>query len=179
MKTIEELENEYNQYQVGNNEVDNYEDFYDSTNMTIESIIDNLSDTFTQTQENNKWKKISTFRNLLPIVSVKEDVSFYDYDNRILLEASDLLVHALEYCERIREVANNDNYLELNKLFNFLLDNYEDNINYLNDVRNNMTAEYVSEEFINSEFSRNLLEIHVFADKHISSYEPKKQYIRR
>ena len=120
MKTIEELENEYNQYQVGNNEVDNYEDFYDSTNMTIESIIDNLSDTFTQTQENNKWKKISTFRNLLPIVSVKEDVSFYDYDNRILLEASDLLVHALEYCERIREVANNDNYLELNKLFNFL-----------------------------------------------------------
>ena len=81
MKTLKELEKEYNQYQIGENVIDNFEEFYAYLNDVINNVSKNWEDAFNQITENNRWQRISKIRNLLPFLFIQEDTTFYDYDN--------------------------------------------------------------------------------------------------
>ena len=176
MKTIEKLEEEYNNYEVGENSIDDYEEFYAYLGRVIDNVERHWEDAFKQISENNHWKKIGEIRNLFPIFFVKEDTVFYEFDNAILTEASDLLVHNLEYYERIRNVATRSNFLELNKLLNFLLDRYEESMNYLNFKRDKLSADFKGTDIVEPEYDYNFELVDKFANKHISSFEPEKKY---
>ena len=178
MKTFEEIEEQYSNYQVGENAIDDYEDFYAYISRVIDTISKHWEDTFNQISENNRWKKIGDIRNLFPFLFVQEDTTFYDYDNTILVEASDLLVHNLEYYERIRELATRENFIELNKLLNFLLDNYEESINYLNFKRDKLNAEFKGADLVEPDYDYKFKLVDRFANEHISSFEDKKQLLK-
>ena len=178
MKTIEELEKEYNQYQIGENAIEDYEEFYAYLTKVINSISQNWEDAFNQISENNRWQKISKVRNLFPFLFVQEDTTFYDYDNSLLIEASDLFVHNLEYCERISYIASRDNFVELNKLLNFLLDHYEESINYLNFKRDALNAQYKGTSIVEPEYEYSFKLVDKFANEKISSFENHKQLVK-
>ena len=178
MKKIKELENEYNQYQIGENAIEDYEEFYAYLNSVINNMSRNWEDAFNQISENNKWQKISKIRNLFPFLFVQEDTTFYDYDNNILIEASDVFVHNLEYFERMNEIASRDNFIELNKLLNFLLDHYEESINYLNVKRDKLNAQYKGTSIVEPEYDYNFELVDKFANKKISSFESGKRLVK-
>ena len=179
MKTVVSLEEDYASYDVGDNRVADYEDFYNYMGRLIDDIQGNWEDVVKQMTENIRWRKISTIRNLFPIVFVKEDTDFYDYDNELLTDASELIVNNLGYYERIRNVSNEDNFQELCKLTNFLLDNYEDNINYLNYRRDELIAVTRGEKPKDLDYQYNFHPVDQFAEKHISAFEDKKQLIKK
>lgn len=179
MKTVADLDKDYQEYEVGENHIDDYEDFYNYMGKVIDDIQGNWADVVKQMTENIRWRKISTIRNLFPIVFVKEDTSFYDYDNEILADASELIVNNLGYYERIRNVSNNDNFQELCKLTNFLLDRYEDNINCLNYKRDEIIAMIKGEKAKELDYQYNFQSVDLFAEKHISAFEDKKQLIKK
>ena len=178
MKTIEKLEEEYRNYQVGENHIDDYEEFYAYLSRVIDTVEKNWEDAFKQITENNRWKKIGDIRNLFPVFFVKEDTTFYEFDNAILTEASDLLVHNLEYYERIRNASNRDNFTKLNKLLNFLIDNYEESMNYLNFKRDKLNAEFKGTDIVEPDYDYNFKLVDRFANKHISSFERNKKLVR-
>lgn len=179
MKTVDGLEKDYEEYEIGKNLIDNYSDFEDYMSLVISDTEGIVEDTFKQILENNRWKKISKIRNLFPVVFVKEDIDFYDYDNGILLDASDLLLNNLEYYQRIRDISNESNFLELSKLTNFLIDMYEENIKYLNQRREKLNASYRGIEVESKDFDYNSYVVNEFANKHISSFEKQKQYVKK
>lgn len=178
MKTLKELEKEYNQYQIGENVIDNFEEFYAYLNDVINNVSKNWEDAFNQITENNRWQRISKIRNLLPFLFIQEDTTFYDYDNSILVEASDVFVHNLEYFERMNNIVSRDNFVELNKLLNFLLDYYEENINYLNFKREKLNAQYKGTSIVEPEYDYNFELIDKFANKKLSSFEHSKQLVK-
>lgn len=179
MKTVASLEEDYKKYEIGDNSIEDYTDFYNYLGRVVDDIQKNWEDVFKQITENNRWRKISTIRNLLPIIFVKEDVNFYDFDNEILTEASDLLVHNLEYYERIKHASDENNFPELCKLTNFLLDHYEENVSYLNYRRDKLMSLFKGEEPVELDYQYSFNAIDEFAEKQISNFESKKQLIKK
>ena len=172
MKTAEDLEKQYQDFQMSENRITSYEDFNSYIHRVIEDVEKACDTTMRQIEESRNWKKPGRLKSLLPKGFVKEASEFYDYDVSILLGVSELLINNLEYLVKIRNAANKDNFQELNKLTNFLLVNYQSNISYLNAQKD----VYIGSTLFDLEHENNMAIVEEFAEKHLAPYEVKEEH---
>ena len=176
MKTIEDLEKQYEEFQIGEKSVTSFDGFNFYIHRVINDVENACDTTITQMEASRKWKKPSKLKSLLPKGFVKEAAEFYDFDNSILLGVSELLINNLEYFIKIRDAASEENFKELNKLTNFLLVTYQNDISYLNAQKES----YIGNTLFDLEHENNMKVVDQFAKKHLAPYEVKaKQLIKK
>lgn len=179
MKTSEglkSLKEEYIKYNVGENKVDSLNDFMGYLSKVVFDIDKYLEKAFSQMQENAKWRNRAKIKNFLPMFFAKEDTAAYDYDDMLLMEMSNLAIYNLEYFHMMNDLANEENYQELNKLTNFILDYFEKNSEYLELKRKTIDGIIEIDE---DKHQYNLELINDFVNDKLSSFEKQKQYLKK
>ncbi len=178
MKTsdgLQSLREEYNKYDVGENVIDNYEEFDFYLYRVIRGVDRQLEKAFNQIQENEKWKRRAKIKNKLPFLFPKENLEEFDYDNMLLIEISNLAIYNLDFFHTIRDLSNEDNCQELNRLTNFLLDWFEKHYEYLELKRKTVDGNIEIDE---NKYDYDLELINDFANAELSKFEKQKQYSR-
>ena len=101
MKKLEEVKEEYKEYKIQSTFVETLEDFLEYLDIGIDESDVGISDFTTEIHENTKWQVTAFFRNMFPMFFAEEDISFYDYDNDLLMQGVALAENQKKYFETI------------------------------------------------------------------------------
>ena len=177
MKTIENLENEYEKFVIKSDFVKTYKDF-------IAFMYLSLEETYSIEQDYKREMKTikkDEFRAKLgnKLLFQNNDLSFYKYDREIILELTDMIFKYREFYERVLSVSNEDNYLKLVKLVDFINKYYDEHI-YLYEFRRDRLEMYLKGiDMSNSKYEDNREVLYEFADKKINVFDKEKVYSKK
>ena len=174
MKTIQEIEKEYESYQTKTDFVPDLENFIVFLDIGIDDLTESEKDVTTEMHENTKWKFGAFFRNLLPFVFEEEDLEFYDQDNSILLEGLRMIVLQREYLGAIKDIATEKNFGELLRLVDFATDYFNDHISYVETERDVLEMQLKGYTMVNSRYQDNREPFNEFMMKKLSELTPHK-----
>ena len=178
MKTITELEEEYEKFEIKSKHVNSLEEFLAFIIIGIDDTYEIERDYKIEKKENKRWQLAAKIRNLFNFIFEEEEECFYDYDNQILDELTELITKYRNYFQRIIQIVNKDNYKELLKLVDFLCKYYGEEIDYYEYRRDELEMELKGLNFCNSRYEDNQEVIDEFAEKILKSFEktPEKIY---
>ena len=140
MKSVESIKEEYSKYELETKTIS-----YDIKDVNG-YIISAISDLDEDRIDIIKAIKINSLRKirarLMNLISFdKEDLSFYDEDSNFLDKEIDLNLIYKYYYSTMLKMLNEDNILNITKLFDFTLNNYSSNYIYLEEMRNLLDCE--------------------------------------
>lgn len=178
MKAITELEEEYEKFEIKSKHVNSLEEFLAFIIIGIDDTYEIEKDYKKEIKENKRWQLSAKIRNFFNFIFEEEEESFYDYDNQILDELTELITKYRNYFQRIIQIVNKDNYKELLKLVDFLCKYYGEEIDYYEYRRDELEMELKGLNFCNSRYEDNQEVIDEFAEKILKSFEktPEKIY---
>lgn len=178
MKTITELKEEYEKFEIKSKHVNSLEEFLAFIIIGIDDTYEIEKDYKKEIKENKRWQLSAKIRNFFNFIFEEEEESFYDYDNQILDELTELITKYRNYFQRIIQIVNKDNYKELLKLVDFLCKYYGEEIDYYEYRRDELEMELKGLNFCNSRYEDNQEVIDEFAEKILKSFEktPEKIY---
>ena len=174
MKTINEIKEEYKEYKTKSTFVNTLEDFIAFLDVGIDEADVGISDFTTEIHENKKWQVAAFFRNMFPFIFQEEDIEFYDYDNKLLLEGVASSANQKQYFEVMKNVATEDNYKELLRLTDFASDYYNSFIDYIESSRDILEMKFKGYTMYNSRCTDNREPFHKFFIEEINKLTPHK-----
>lgn len=131
MKTIEDIEEEYNVFKRRLGTIKSIEELEGWIEVIFGDIAENIR-VLKVDYRNNRINKVAGYiRNLFPFIYETEDLSFYDEDNKLLEEAYLLNRIYENYFKKIIHYSNEDNINEMSKLTDFLILYYERDLDYI------------------------------------------------
>ena len=129
MKSVEQIKREYDLFDVKVDFDFSSEDVLAGIKKSISSL-DRNKRNVVKTIIFNKCNKA-----LNKLVNIFDSLDEYDMDNNILSEEIDLGVIYKYYLNTLAEIVNNDNCKDIYKLLNFTINNYNDNLAYIEEKR--------------------------------------------
>ncbi len=134
MKNIEVIKNEYALYEEKQTTIpDDNEDILGYINSAIKDLDEDRVDIIQAIKSNCRNKFFSRIYNL--IMPGREELEYYDKDNAILNEELDMNLIYKYYFVTLGKELNEENFSEINKLFSFTAQNYDENLSYIEEKR--------------------------------------------
>lgn len=174
MKKLEEVKEEYKEYETQSTFVNTLEDFIAFLDVGIDESDVGVADFTTEIHENKKWQVAAFFRNMFPFIFEEEDISFYDYDNELLLQGVALAGNQRTYFETMKNIATEENYKELLRLADFSTDYYNNHISYIETQRDVLEMNFKGYNMSNSKYKDNRDVFHAFFMEKINELTPHK-----
>lgn len=174
MKTLEEIEKEYEGFTPVSTFVTNRDELITFLGVGIDDTIEIERDYIKELRENKKDQIDAKIRNFFFFIFEQEEVEFYDEDNELIKELRCLVLKYRELYERMISIATDSNAQELVKLVDFLTKYYNDHIDYFEDERDRLELWYKGIRMYNSRHQDNRKVIDEFADKKLAELEDKK-----
>jgi len=174
MKTIEEIEKEYEEYKIKSDFVTDLEGFQAFMIIGIDDTDESIADTLKEIKLNNRVKLETAIKNffLAPFGMRTEDLC--DEDNDILRKVAAYTASYREFFERILELADESNFKELLRLVDFSTEYYNEQMSYYESQRDALEYSAKGINFFNSKYSDEREVFQKFMDKKLSSYNPTK-----
>lgn len=171
MKTREDLEKEYEEFQIKS-------DFVNSLDEFRVFLLVGIDDTFDIEKANKKeimYNKLSSLKaqasNVINFLDEPIDVEFFALDNEILENVGDITVQFRNMYLRMVDIANGDNYLELLKLVDFCSTYYGKQIDYYEYLRDRLEMMYRGIDYSNRKYDDNKDAILEFIKMMMSKYD--------
>ena len=175
MKTLEDIEKEYGEFEIKSNFVSNFDELITFLEIGLDDTFENEKDYVRELRENRRWRIDALVRNFFFFLFEEEDVEFYDYDNQILKDAIQMIREYRSLFTRMLVVASEENRLELIKLVDFLGDYYNRHVDYFDHRRDQLEMAFRGFQMYNSKYEDNREVVYQFADKKICALEGKKK----
>lgn len=150
MKTIEQIEEEYKDFQIKTGTVTSVEEFLTYIEVGVDDIDENLDDYKKELRENKIWALEAKVRNFFFFVFQEEDTDFYDEDNQIVNSCLRFTLLFKDFYDRIQKIVNEQNYLELTKLVDFACQYYLSQMAYFDYLRDQLEMHTLGFYFSNS-----------------------------
>lgn len=138
MKKLQEIEAEYKDYKPKTEVVTNLDEFLSYIEIGIDDTDEYQKDYEKELKENKRWALEAKIRNFFFFIFQEEDTDFYTEDDRILQECIDYTKLFRTYYERIKQLANGENFAELLKLVDFSTDYYNSQMDYYDYLRDRL-----------------------------------------
>ena len=110
MKTITELKEEYEKFEIKSKHVNSLEEFLAFIIIGIDDTYEIENDYKKEIKENKRWQLSAKIRNFFNFIFEEEEESFYDYDNNILEELTlldnPINIEKPNYKKIIREITS-------------------------------------------------------------------------
>lgn len=174
MKTIENIEKEYENYFPKKDIVKSLDQLLIYIEIKLDDIDINIKEEIKERRENTIMKLAGKIRNYMNFIFAEEEVDFYDEDNDIISECILLENKYKEYLKRIMNIANEDNFVELVKLIDFSFEYYKEHIGYLNGLRESLNYSYMGFNYVDARYQDNRIIFDKFFSQIIKKYTPKK-----
>ena len=179
MKTVKDIEKEYEGFQIKSNFIKSCEDL-------VAFLLVGIDDTYEIEKFNkkeilyNKFAQLETrIKNFIFLIFDMEEIDLFDEDNELLEESNKLVENYRETCERVIDVANDENYLELIKLIDFCTEYYNKHIDYFEFERDVLEMSLKGISMYNPKYEDNRKVVEEFVDKKLSVYTNNKQLVKK
>lgn len=179
MKTIEEIEREYKNYQLHSTSVTDLANF----SVFIEDGIDTTKEELKVIQKevkiNNRSQRLTKLRNHFPYLFQERIVDIYEEDNQILEEVTKLILSQREKYERIHSIVTDKNFVELTKLIDFSCEYYNQHVDYFESRRDALIYSYRGFTYQASKYQNNITVFNEFFDKMVNGYREEKSSVKK
>lgn len=174
MKTVDNIKEEYKEYQTQSTFVNTLEDFIAFLDIGIGDTDDDIRNYATLLHQNKKWCVEAFVRNLFPMFFEEKNIEFYDYDNELLEQGIQLSYTQKAYYQALKEIAKENNYKELLRLMDFSFDYYNIHKDYIETAREIVELRFQGISMSNSRYQDNRRPFHEFFMGKISELAPHK-----
>ena len=181
MKTIEELEKEYESFQPTSTQVTSLPEFVSFIEVGIDDTYDIEKDLQREMRENRRNSLETKIRNFFLCLIGEEEIDFFEEDNQLLLEQLSLALEYRELFMRIFIDSSDENIEEFIKLVDFASEYYGKHVDYLEYKRDQLEMSVRGYSMINSKYEDNREVIRKFLDQKLTIFEEQdkekqKQY---
>jgi len=136
MKTIQEIEKEYEKYPIKTDVVTNLDEFLAFIEIGIDDADVNIKDFEKEIKANKREKLLNQVQNFFYFMNITEGNDFYEKDDEILKECISYTSQIKRFYERMRGIATEENCRELTRLVDFSCDYYSAQTDYYDYLRN-------------------------------------------
>lgn len=174
MKTLEEIEKEYETFQIKSTTIDTLKKFVDFISGGIETLKEEKRTIATELRTNKKMQLEAKIRNFFFFIFEEEDVAFYDEDNAILESMFDFILTYDAYFSRIKDLATEENFSQLTRLVDFATKYYNKNIDYFENQRDVLEYAYKGFSYYNATQADYQEVFKEFMEKKLAEYSTSK-----
>lgn len=135
MKTIEEIENEYQDFKVESTFVTSLDEFLCFIEIGIDDTKEHVKELLKEMKINSRQQKLIEFKNFFFLLFQQEVIGLYKEDNQILEEIIEFTQGYANKFRIISSLATKDNFFELTKLVDFSCKYYSKHIEYFESRR--------------------------------------------
>ena len=174
MKTIEQIEEEYQKYKKRAEYIKDYDGFLTYVEIGIDDLEEDIKNRLKEKSENLRWQLAGKIRNFFFFIFEQEEVELYDDDNQLIDE---LIALASFYIERFREIqerSSQENYEEFIKLIDFATDYYNQHFDYIESKRDGLELIYKGFQYYNYKYEDNREIFAKFFRQKINQISPTK-----
>lgn len=172
MKSVEEIEDEYNLFNRKTTFVNTYKDFISFMYLGIKETHEIEKDFKREIRKNNLDIVKAKIKNTL--LSQKNDIEYYEYDNGLMSELNTMILNYREIYVNIIHIATEDNYMELLKVMDFLTYYYKEHIKYYEHKRDKLEMYIKGISFSDSRYEDNQDVLYKFIDKKLTEIYTKQ-----
>ena len=187
MKTLQEIEKEYESYEIQTKEVSNLDEFLTFIEIGIDDTEEYEADYAKELRENRLWKLEAMIRNFFFFIFQEEELEIYDEDTEIVQDCIAVTRKYREYYERIQALATEENFRELVRLVDFSCDYYSSQMDYYDYLRDMLEFNAKGIRMYNSKYQDSRESFDQFMEKRIKAMEeqqgkkgtPAPQYVKK
>ena len=173
MKTIQEIEKEYESYESPTKEVTNLEEFLAYIQIGLDDTDEFERDFEKELRENRLWKLEAMIRNFFFFIFEQEEVELYDEDTEIVQDCIVITRRYRDYYERIQAIATEENFREFLRLVDFSCEYYSSQMDYYDYLRDSLEFWAKGIRMYNSKYEDNKESFNDFMEMKIQAIEKK------
>ena len=174
MKTIEDIEKEYNEYKCELDMITSIKELDAWLEVRFDDIDEYIKVLNKDSKDNDKSKIFGYIKNQFPFIFEYDDISFYDKDNKIVKDACTLSRMYQSYIKHIVYYSTEDNYKEMAKLSDFIMMYYYKDLDYLYGERDELEYRRKGYGCVCNDVEDNSLVVHEFFATKISEFKEAK-----
>lgn len=174
MKTIEEIEKEYEQFELKSEYVTSLEEFQTFIEIGIDDTEESIADTLKEIKANNRAGLEASIMNFFLKIVGTEIVGLYSEDNEILREIIAYITSYRELFERVLALADENNFKELVRFLDFAVEYYNQQMSYFESRRDALEYAAKGINFYNRKYSDEREVFQEFIEKKLSEYNSTK-----
>lgn len=171
MKTIEQVEEEYNNFESKRTDVTSLDEFKTYLDIGIDDCDERIKDLEKEKKINNRKLLETKILNFISFVDVKVDENFFIEDNGVLDRYISLHKIYKDYFDSIKFIARDYNYKELFKFIEFLILHYNEQVDYNEYLRDELEYKYRGISFYNPKYVNNNDVMFQFYFDHMRRFE--------
>lgn len=172
MKTVAEIEKEYESFEAKTKTITSLEDFLAFSDINIDDIDDYLKSCRVEIRANKRAKVINEIKNFIFFVFLEpEDSALYTEDNELIEEMISLGEEHRGYFVRMQNVASEDNYQELGRLVDFTCAYFQKENDYYDFLRERLEMSFLGIHLHNTKYDDVRTAFDAFMNKKISMME--------
>lgn len=174
MKTMEDIEKEYDEFECRQKPINSIEELESWIEVALGDIDENLRVLDIDSNGNRRCRIAGSIRNLLPFLYEYEDLSYYDKDDKLIKDARIINGMYADYFKQIIHYSNEDNYVEMFRFADFLVMYYEKDLDYIYAERDDL--DYIKKGYscVNYKDEDNSLLVHEFFSIKINEFKESK-----
>ncbi len=130
MKTVKDIEKEYEGYTKKTDVVTNLDEFLSFIEIGIDDTDEYKKDYVQELKKCKKWKTLAQFYNFFFFMFAEADIESFDMEIDIIKKCITYTDKIGEYFRRIESSATEQNYEELTRLVDFITDYYSSQTDY-------------------------------------------------
>lgn len=174
MKKIEEIEKEYEEFELEDDFLPNMEEFHTYLDVRQDDLDDELKSLKREKRTNNKYKTISNLIDLLTSSFIKSNPDFFDEDNEIVDLGIKTIVSFKGYYSEMIDRATEQNFRELARLAIFSTSYYNKHVEYIEYLRDALESNYRGISYYNPKYENNIEVFNQFMRKQLNKNAYKK-----
>ena len=171
MKTIEQVEEEYKNFESKRTDVTSLDEFKTYLDIGIDDCDERIKDLEKEKKINNRKLLETKILNFISFVDVKVDENFFIEDNGVLDRYISLHKIYKDYFDSIKFIARDYNYKELFKFIEFLILHYNEQVDYNEYLRDELEYKYRGISFYNPKYVNNNDVMFQFYFDHMRRFE--------
>ena len=173
MKTLEEIQKEYQKYDQQSMKLSTPEDLDIYAEIIRDDMLDDITIARREQASNNRRLSVTrVISKLFPVY--EEEVEYYERDNKLLQEECLLGLEWRHYLEVLQKEVTPDNLREFGRLLDFSKDYYHSNANFLESKRDELELAFKGIMSFNGKFSDTREVFQQFFSQKISELTTKK-----
>lgn len=174
MKAINEIEEEYSNYEIKSDYVKTLDDFNLFLTVALDNIEEQKIDLIEEIKLNYKDQLTAKIRNFFLFMFQIEEVDYYTEDNAIIDDIINYISTYTAYFNKISLIVTNENFLELTRLVDFLCEYYNEQISYFDSKRDALEFQVKGFNYSDSRSQDNREVLEEFFNRKISKYQKEK-----
>lgn len=167
MKTVEEIEKEYESYKMKSDFVTTIDEFSCFIEIGIEDAKEQINSFFKEMKINSRLQKLTSIKNIFLQLVQQQEIAIFEDDNLILEEMINYVNGYIKKFTTLFSLSTEDNFTELTKLVDFSCEYYNKHMDYFESKRDALEYSCKGISYFNGKYTNDITTFDEFFEKKV------------